>query len=225
MKIKILALSLILPVGALIAPRVVSARQSRVIELVAKEGGAKIGTIHVNDQNLLVQFKDSSEAVLFTAEAFYTINHKNKTYRVQTWDELQTGLSRKASEIARSQEKISGGPDVELKLTEETDTISGFKTRKLIRTGRGELEAVFWVSSELMPAKLRAVGERIRSTLPGDYWKKVRGNPGMPEVILLFGIPLRMTISGHNSYQAQVLESSTPDASFQVPEGYRRIDN
>jgi hypothetical protein len=71
MKIKILALSLILPVVALIAPRVVSARQSRVIELVAKEGGAKIGTIYVNDQNLLASLRvtptpSSSLPKLFT---------------------------------------------------------------------------------------------------------------------------------------------------------------
>jgi hypothetical protein len=72
--------------------------------------------------------------------------------------------------------------------------------------------------------KLRAVGERIRAILPGDYWKRVRGNPGMLEIIWLFGVPLRMTSSGHN-FQAQVLESSIPDSSFQVPEGYRRIDN
>jgi hypothetical protein len=224
MKIKILALSLILLLVVPIAPRTALARQSRVIELVAKEGGSKIGTIYVNDQNLLAQFKGNSEALLFTAEAFYTINHKNKTYRVQTWDELQTGLSRKAGEIAQSQEKISGGPEIELKLTEETETISGFKTRKLIRTSRGEPDVVFWVASELTPMKLRAVGERIRAMLPGDYWKKVRGNPGMVEIIWLFGVPLRMTSSGHN-FQAQVLESSIPDSSFQVPEGYRRIDN
>jgi hypothetical protein len=223
MKIKILALSLILLVVP-IAPRAVSASQSRVIELVAKQGGSKIGTIYVNDQNLLVQFKGNSDAFLFTAEAFYTINHKNRTYRVQSYDELQTAVSRKAGEIAQSQENTSGGPEVELKLTEETETISGFKTRKLIRTSRGEPDVVFWVASELTPMKLRAVGERIKAILPGDYWKKVRGNPGMVEIIWLFGVPLRMTSSDHN-FQAQVLESSIPDSSFQVPEGYRRIDN
>jgi hypothetical protein len=105
-----------------------------------------------------------------------------------------------------------------------TETISGFKTRKLISTSRGEPDVVFWVSSELTPLKLRAVGQRIRAILPRDYWKKVRGNPGMLEIIWLFGVPVRMTSSGHD-FQAQVLESSTPDSSFQVPEGYRRVDN
>jgi hypothetical protein len=55
----------------------------------------------------------------------------------------------------------------------------------------GKPEADIWVTSDLAPMKLRAAGEKVRSVLPGDYGKNARGNPGMAEIILLYGIPLK----------------------------------
>ena len=87
----------------------------------------------------------------------------------------------------------------------------------------GKPEAEIWVSIDLLPAKLRAAGERIRSVLPEDYWGKVHGNPGLVEIIMLFGIPLKIANNGHSLYQARVLAGSSSNSSFQVPSGYRKL--
>ena len=58
-----------------------------------------------------------------------------------------------------------------------------------------------------------------------DYWRRVHGNPGMVEIVMLFGVPLKMIYDGHNTYQAKVVESSGPNSSFQVPAGYKKLDN
>lgn len=219
MRIKILALSLMLAFLASGNAGVVSAKQSRVIELLAKDG-SKIVTIHVNDQSLLYEVKNNLESYLFSDEAVFTINNKDKTYRVQTYAELQAGFSRKAVEGAQSPKGADAAQGGELKLTEETDTISGLRARKLIKSNKGETEAEFWVSSELVPPGLRSLGERLRSILPKDYGRSL----GMVEIVILFGVPLRMT-HGHDTYQARVVESSSSDFSFQVPAGYRKLDN
>jgi len=222
MRIKTLALSLLLAGFASGNPGVVSAK-SKVIEFVAKDG-SKISTIHVNDQSLLAEFNNNSDSFFFSDEAFFTMNNNDRTYRVQSYADLLANASRKAAEIAQSPEGADAGQGVEFKLTEETDMISGFRARKLIKTNKGETEAEFWVSSELVPSSLRALGERLRSILPKDYWRRVHGNPGMVEIVVLFGVPLRMT-HGHDSYQARVVETSSSDSSFKVPAGYRRLDN
>ncbi len=184
MKIKILSVSLLLAVLASSSGGVVPAKQFKVVELLAKDGESRIATIRVNDQSLLFESNSNSDAVLFSDQACFTINNKDKTYHLQSYAELQTIASRKAVEIAE-----------------------------------------FWVSSELMPQNLRALGERLRTILPKDYWRRVHGNPGMVEIVMLFGVPLKMTYDGRNTYQAKVVESSGPDSLFQVPAGYKKLDN
>jgi hypothetical protein len=199
----------------------VSAKQTQVIELATNDPASKIATIRVNAQSLMIEVSDSADSTLFTDEAVFTINHKDKTYRVQSYADLQANTSRKAAELAQSPENTSRAQGVEFKLTDETDTISGFKARKLVKTKKGEPEAVFWVSSELVPPSLRGIGESLRSALPADYWQKVGGNPGMPEIVVLFGVPLRITYD-HHIYHARVSQSS--EAKLQVPAGYRKLD-
>jgi hypothetical protein len=225
MIIKDVALRFLSIAIALSWPANALAQQSKVIELVASDGGSKIASIHVNDQNLLFDPSDHSMSFLFTAEAFFAINHKDKSYRVQSYDELQAMVSRKTGEIAKSQESLTSGPDVEFRLTQEAVTISGLRARKIVKMSRGDSEAEIWVSSDLVPMKLRAAGEKIRSVLPEDYWKKVQGNPGMVEIIMLYGIPLKMVVNGHNVYQVQILDGSSSSTSFQVPSGYRKVEN
>jgi len=223
MKIKMLSASLLLAVLASSSGGVVPKKLSKVVELLAKDGGSRIATIRVNDQSLLFE-SNSDSAVLFSDEACFTINNKDKTYHAQSYAELQTIASRKAVEIAQSPKNTDAAQGVELKLSDETDMISGLRARKLIKTSGGVPEAEFWVSSELLPQSLRALGERLRTILPKDYWRRVHGNPGMVEIVMLFGVPLKVTYDGHNTYQAKVLESSGSDSSFQVPAGYKKLD-
>jgi hypothetical protein len=201
------------------------AQHSKVIELVATDGGSKIASVHLNDQNLLFESSDNSQSFLFTTEAFFSINHKDKSYTAHNYVELKAMASQKANEIAKSQDGTPVGPDIQLKLTEEADTISGLRARKIMKLNGGKPEAEIWVSSELLPMKLRAAGEELRSVLREDYWKKVHGNPGMVEIIMLYGIPLKIVHDGHSLYQARVVEVSSSNTSFQVPSGYRKVPN
>jgi hypothetical protein len=102
-------------------PANVFAQQTKVVELVASDGGSKIASIHLNDQNLLFESGDTSTSLFFTADALITINHQDKSYKVLRYDALQAMTGRKAGEIAKPQERIARGPDVEFMLTGEED--------------------------------------------------------------------------------------------------------
>lgn len=225
MKIKNAALRLLLIALAFSWPAKTLAQQSKVIELMAGDGGSKIASIHLNDQDLLFEPSDNATSFLFTAEMLFTINHKDKTYSVRSYDELQAMASRMVAEIPKSQKTLPTGPDIELRLTEESDTISELEARKLIKTNGGKHEAEIWVSSQLVPIRLRAAGERLKAVLPNDYWKKMRANPGMMEIIMLYGIPIKMVEDGHTVLQARVPKSSESNTSFQPPPGYRKVEN
>jgi hypothetical protein len=225
MKRTILALFLMLAFFAYGKAGVVSAKQSTVIELITTETALKFATIRLDDQNLLFESYNSPEAYLLTPEAFYVINHKDKTYRVQSFDELQAAIRRKLSEIAGAPENRAAAPDTDLKLTEDTETVSGLKTRKLIETGNGPSTNIIWVSSDLVPQGLRAASEKLRLLLPADYWKKVRGHPGIPEIILLYGIPLKLVSDGRPIYTANVIQATDVNVPLDVPAGYRKVAN
>src|SRR5215813_13648309 len=104
MIIKNLALRLMSIVLAVTWPIAILAQRSKpeVIELAATDGGSKIASIHLNGQNLLFESDGGSESFLFTGEALFAINHKDKTYRVQSYDDLRAMVSKKADEIAKS---------------------------------------------------------------------------------------------------------------------------
>lgn len=221
MKRLIPALFLMLAFFAYGKADVVSAKQSTVIELITTETALKFATIRLDDQNLLFESYNSTESYLLTSEAFYVINHKDKTYRVQSFDELQAAVRRKLGEIAGAPEASATGPDI--KLTEDTETIAGLKARKLIETSNGKSTDIIWVSSDLVPQGLRAAGEKLRRLLPADYWKKIRGNPGIPEIILLYGIPLKLVSDGRPIYTANVIQATDTSVPLEVPAGYRKV--
>jgi hypothetical protein len=223
MKRYIPALSLLVAVLTSSGSGVASIQQLKVISLAAKSG-ATIATIRVSPQSLLYEFNDNADAVLFTDQAYFMLNRKDKTYRVQSYADLQEIASRKTAEIANSPQPADAAKGVAFNLTQDMETISGVMTRKLIKTRGGETEAEFWVSSELLPPNLRTFGERLRTILPKDYWNRVHGNPGMIEIVTLFGVPLKATF-GHETYEAKVVESPGSDSQFQVPDGYKKLDN
>ena len=68
MKIKMLSASLLLAVLASSSGGVVPKKLSKVVELLAKDGGSRIAAIRVNDQSLLFE-SNSDSAVLFSDEA------------------------------------------------------------------------------------------------------------------------------------------------------------
>jgi hypothetical protein len=141
MKMRILSISLLLAgVSSSIAGGF-SSKQSKVIELVGRDG-SKIATIRVDGQNLMYESQNNTDTFLFSDEKLLTLNNSAKTYRVQSYADLQASASRKAVEIAQSPDSVDTRQGVELKLTEETDAIAGIKVRKLVKTMAGESEAV-----------------------------------------------------------------------------------
>jgi hypothetical protein len=221
MKIKLLALSLAIVVLPSFGAASAAPKQSRVIYLVSKDGGSKIATIHVNEDSMLCEFNGNSEAALFTGEALFTINNQDKTYRVQSYSDLEAAARNKARELAQQTKTVDTSQGVILELTDEVNTISGVKARKLKKIVDNRSTADFWVSSELSPAPLRTFGERVRTALPRDYWLRVHGNPGMIEIIALYGVPLSFS-DGATVYEAQI-KNADSDAWSKVPEGYKKV--
>src|SRR5262249_35307375 len=193
MIIKNPALSLMSIVLAVTWPIAVVAQRSKpeVIELAATDGGSKIASIRLNGQNLLFESDGGSESFLFTGEALFAINHKDKTYRAQSYDDLRAMAKHKADEIPKSQESAGNGPAVELRLTRETGTIAGSRAHKLIELSRGETDREMWVSRALTRMQVRACGERMRATLPGEYYKKAHWAPGLLQIIIAYRVPLK----------------------------------
>ena len=80
---------------------------------------------------ILCEFNGSSEAALFTGDALFTINNREKPYCVQSYSELQAAAQNKAREIAQQTEPLDTNQGVVLELTNETNTISGLRARRL----------------------------------------------------------------------------------------------
>jgi hypothetical protein len=215
--IHLMAIALVLSLPAMVA-----AQRSKVIEIVAIDGGPKTMSMYLNDQNLLIK-TDKRDSILFTADAVFNINHREKTYSVQTYDEIQTMLSQQLDKIAKPQDGMGISRDKKLTLSAGTETISGLRTRKLTFMDEEKSKSEIWVSSDLVPGKLKAAGERMRSLLPDDFWSKAGVNAGWVEIIILYGIPLKTIDNEHKVYQARVRKSRIPRALFQVPSGYSKV--
>ena len=68
---------------------------------------------------------------------------------------------------------------------------------------------------------MRSLSDSIQTILPKDYLRRIGGNPGIVEMIMLFGVPLKMKHAA-DIYQARVIEG--PETSFQLPADYRKIE-
>jgi hypothetical protein len=220
MKSRLLLLTLLLAIVSAPGTGIVSAKQTKVIVLASKDPGSKSITIRASAKSLLLEFGENADGALFTDDAFITINNKDKTYRVQSYSDLLASARLEASRLAQTGED-TGTQGVEFKLTELTETISGLSARKLIRTEKGEPSTEFWVSRELLPPSVRSLSDTIQTILPKNYLRRMRGNPGIVEMVMLYGVPLKMK-HGTDIYQAQVTESR--ETSFQIPVEYKRID-
>ena len=167
--------------------------------------------------------RNDAAVALLTPDAVVDINHKSKTYLEYRYDEMKTLMNKRLEAVAKLPEGADVGPEVEFRLTDAVATFAGFKSRKLLKLNHGRPESEIWVCDDVMPANLRPVNEKMREIYTPDYWKKSRGNPGMLEVVLLYGIPLRVVVDGKDVLQARVSDSVRPAAAFHVPAGYQRL--
>ncbi len=201
----------------------VSSQPVKTIELVGPEGTAAV-TLAVSDSSILVEGRDDAAVALLTPDAVVHIDHKSKTYFEYRYDEMKTLIDKKLEEFGKMPTGPDAGPQVDFKLTDAIAMIGGFKSRKLLKLDHGRTESEIWVCDDLMPANLRPVNEKMRRIFTSDYWRRSRGNPGLLEVVLLYGIPLRIGVDGKDVLQARVSESVRPVALFHVPSGYQRIE-
>jgi len=192
-------------------------RQAKQIELSSKDPGSKVVTFRVSAKSLLLEPSEGTESTLFRDEAIFTINNKDKTYRVQSYADLLANAKQKAASAGAASDQ-----GVEFKLTDETETIYGFTARKLMRVNRGQPDAEFWMSPELLPPGVRKLGDALRSSLPQNYWARVHGNPGLVELAVLYGVPLRFK-ADQQTYQARIID--TPESSLELPSGYKKLEN
>jgi hypothetical protein len=229
-----LSLSLILATLALSWPAIALAQQSKIIRFAPSDCKTAKGerpdisgtlSIYMNDQSILFESSPDGMPYLLTDEGLIGIVHKVKVYSILSYDELKAEHSRQVDKAEKHLKDTGKWPSmVELRMTDETATISGLSARKLIKINGDKLEAEIWVSSELVPIRLR---ERMKSIYPEDYWKKVDWGPSLIDIIMQYGIPLK-TVGEKNSgfldCKAQVLDGATSDKSFQVPPGYGKIE-
>lgn len=197
--------------------------KARVFDLIGNDG-SKIATIHIDGKSLQYEFDNSSEVIVFTADSMVSLHKKNKSYSIQSYASLESIASQRAAELSKLPGSADDTAAMVLDLKTETQKLAGVKVQKLVRTSNGRPEAEFWVSSELAPPGLRSLGERLRKVLPKNYWAQVHGYPGMIEVIMLFGVPLRGTYQGSHTFQARAVGSSGSGA-FRLPADYKRVDN
>jgi|GEM_PF-6130768 len=232
MIIRNLSLSLILATLGLSWPAIPIAGQSKVIVIAPSDckptevdlsDSLSAMSIHVNAENILFDFGGTAMSCLFTDEGLILIAHEAKVYSVQSYDELKATHSRQVDE-GDSYHKRTGKwlGNREFIMTDETATISGLTTHKVIQMIGDKIEAEIWVSIESVPIRLR---ERMKSTYQEDHWKKASLKPWITDIIMLYGVPVKMVEkrkSGILVCEARVFEESISANAFQVPSGYRR---
>ena len=182
--------------------------------------------IHVNAQSILLEFGDKSLSYLFTDEGIIGIAHKERFYFVKSYEELQAENRRRADEADKYNERTGKWPGIgirEFRMTDETATISGLTAHKILQRIRGKIEVEIWASTELIPMRLR---EKIKFIYPEDHWKRVSLLPDLTDLVMLWGIPLKLVGKKRDGSaficEHRVLEDSLTDKAFQVPPGYRR---
>jgi len=222
MKTRILTVSLLLAF-CFSNTGIAASGKSRVFDLIANDG-SKIATIHIDGNSLQYEFDNSSEVMVFTGDSLVSLHKKNKSYSIQSYASLESIASQKAAELSNSPVNADDKTAMVLDLKNETKRVAGVKVHKLVRTTNGQPDAEFWVSSELAPPSLRSLGEKLRKTLPKNYWAQVHGYPGMIEIIMLFGVPLRGTYQGSHTFHARAVVNSGSE-TFKVPADYKRVDN
>ena len=209
--------ALVALLAAVLFPAAASAQQPRRIELVGP-GGTTIATIHVTSQAITLESSDG-QSVIYSSTSLAHLNHKDKTYYEQTYQDLTAMAAKVVKELPPAKEGTIGA---EYRLTNETENVAGCKARRLVRTARGASDSA-WVCKEWQPAAMRKAGERLASVFPEDYWRRVGGNPGLIETTLIYGIPLRADRGGQRVYDARVMDGASPASTFEIPAGYKKV--
>src|SRR5262249_20047971 len=74
-----------------------------MIELSSPESGPSVATLYFNDQSVMLESGDTQVFVL-NSEAMLVFNRKEKSYAIQTYEELRAAAMYKANELAHSKD-------------------------------------------------------------------------------------------------------------------------
>ena len=121
----------------------------------------------------------------------------------QTW--LQQWLDSTKAMRAGSEPP----PGVVTTLTADTQTIAGVRTRRL-RMDSPANHSEVWVAVDEVPSRLRESNKAFVDLLPPDYWRRLHGSPGFAEIVILFGIPMRVDGPGGTTLQASAPTTTIP---------------
>jgi hypothetical protein len=195
-----------------------SAGQSKVIEFVVDRPDNKIFTLHINGKNFLYE-NNSALPVLFTPDAFYFMSDIGKDYEVEDYDKYPAEWGQMISEESSEFQKASS-LNIKMKMTKETDRISGIKVHKVVLTIGGKPRIELWISDDLTPKRLKEMGKKLRPLTPDSFW--LQSAIVLPLYILLeYGVPLKIVyVEEDVVMQGKILEKDEPDSLFQVPADY-----
>jgi hypothetical protein len=196
---------------------VASAQGTKTLELV-EPGGRITGTLHIGADAIALE--NALETMLLTSTSVVAIDHRAKSYYEILYTDLQTAMLKAARDNPATGPPL---PGVEFQMTTETESVAGCKASKIMKTSRGADLAALWVCKELMPSSIRQAGERILAAIPADYWRRMQGNPGLAETMLLYGIPLKAHSDGREQFQARVADGANAAGKLQIPAGYTKV--
>jgi hypothetical protein len=178
-------------------------------------------SIYVNDQSILVESSKRPESFLITADSLIKMNQKGKYYSLASYEELKAIVNHQSDKFLKHQERIGRSVDrVEMRRSGETEIISGERARKLMLMVNDKLEGEIWVSPELVPMGLQEKGKSIY--MEGERRRSLM-KPDLIEIIMMYGMPLKIISWGKTACQAQVHEDSNINKPLEVPADYRKI--
>jgi hypothetical protein len=224
MKYMILTLTLLLAFSGTGLEGTTLTRRAEVFELIAKDGSL-IARVFVGTDSLLLDFPIQQRGYLFKPESYVYLNRSDKTYSVHSYANLLASLPNKANSESFNRQNASSDVWVAgFRQTGETDLIAGFNATKIVSTSRDKGEIEIWVSEEITPPALRAVGREIRNILPINYWDDDNRLPTLFQAILVYGVPLRIVdheIEGSDVEAVAMKKEDIPDSLFKISSEYR----
>lgn len=193
-------------------------------ELIGKDGSLR-ARVFANTDNVLLDFPIQQRGYLFRPGSYVYLNHAEKTYCIHSYDNLAANLLSSPglnTKTPTSDMRVAG-----FSPTGETDRIAGFTATKIVSMSHGKVKTEIWVCEEVIPAKLRAVGQEIRNNLPENYWADDNRVPTLFQAILVFGLPLRIIDHENESSYVEAVsikDKHIPRTLFYVPVDYRQAE-
>lgn len=203
--------------------------KAQVLEFIAQDGSLRARVFLATD-SLLLDFPVQKRGFLFKTDVYVYLNRSEKTYTIHSYASLLSNASSAVkSDTPRSHSASSELSAAGFELTGESDVIAGFRASKMVRISQGKVRTEIWVTEEIIPNALQAVGRKMRNILPRNHWNDDHPTPSLVTAILVFGLLLKITDhadqSGDGDLSAVAIDTeNTPDDLFRIPPEYRQTE-